>query len=114
MKLLHHVRKLKFNDEDFHASNLTHLSLVSFLWDKGKRILGNPCVIHSVTTAFIIDECCGYGMDNAWVIDECSGYRMDNAWVIDECSGYGMLPRMGQTVLTRFFTIFLQSVLFKI
>ena len=49
-------------------------------------ILGNPGVTHSVPTAFINDECSGYGMGHAWVteIDECSGYGMGHAWVTED------------------------------
>ena len=48
---------------------------------KYEAILGNPGVIHSVPTAFIIhDECSGYGMDH----HECSGYGMDHVWVTED------------------------------
>ena len=33
-------------------------------------ILGNPGVTHSVPTAFITDECSGYGMGHTWVTED--------------------------------------------
>ena len=76
--------------------------------------LGNPGVTHSVPTAFIDDECSGYGMGHAWVTKDdwwmqwvrnvsrlgYQGWLMNavgmeyvTPWLprmIDECSGYGM------------------------
>ena len=57
-------------------------------------ILGNPGMTNSIPTAFINDECSGYGMGHTWVTkdDECSGDGMGHTWVTkdDECSGDGM------------------------
>ena len=39
-------------------------------------ILGNPGVTHSVPTAFIIDECSGYGMGHARVTEVDMGKNL--------------------------------------
>ena len=44
--------------------------LYKFKYSMATNILGNPGVTHSVPTAFIIDECSGYGMGHAWVTED--------------------------------------------
>ena len=61
-------------------------------------ILGNTGLIHSVPTAFIINECSGYGMDLAWIT------RMANAnpctrWVVGWCALFCSFHRYSTVIL---------------